>query len=895
MKRAKRRQDASVALAVEAGAEAIPLALAPALFVGRAREVSAARAILRDGRVLVVWGLGGFGKTSLVRSALPERDRRRGVEVRPSRNTGLRPIAEAVARAWGAPVPTFGDDEASAMTLVSLADARGATIVVDDGHFLDPSSLERLLRCFAGFASRGRLVVSSRERPDVPDLAERFLRLDALDAPSVGALVRACRPELSEEDCARVVSLAGGSPWAARCMATGHARAGARITDDLDAFAARAVGAMRWVDAPLSEEAVDRIAGRKGIGRLLEARALAERSGSTLRLHDVARDQLAECGAPDLELAGLALDRILDDPAPSQACAALILAAACGRSAVIGAIIARSGDSVLSAGLADTAFQALRDFPPGVAPAFRLACAARSGSRTALAWASAQDPPAEADAVVSWASCMVQCARGMEALGPLARAARSADDGGAHRAALYFARIVRTERSALEALALLSLPRFACTQPTALHLAVEAKALVYARRYDEATHRAELAVRVLEGRPERSDEAPFLLFCLFTNLGQYAGATGVLRVAPHLRDPAVLGRSELYMTTLHAMDTGDVPGARIRLQRFARLTEGHDEARFMLVYLRFRLAWIMGDVDEARATDHEMREIATRTGRGDYQAWARITTLQLAMDDETAPSPATSADAARSASDLESLVLEVFERLARVMGGHDATFEDLTVPDSAVDAWALHARLEGECRARRGDVDGARRCLANARARAHAHGSFVSELEVVSTDARICERAGRTAEASQLREHLSQRGRESGALRYCARETPGQAPAAVTPHDRGGVVLDAGRRIARFADGRAISLQHHEVSFRILEEVLRQGGSATKEHLVRTVWQRRTYDAARDDKRLQMAVRRLRLLIELDPGSPSSLLTTAEGYGLADTPRRGSGRRGPPP
>lgn len=874
------RGETGVKDAPDVAAAANRVALPPALFLGRTRDLAAARAILRDGRVLVVWGLGGIGKTSLLRSLVGERDRPRTVEVRPSRGTGLRPIADSVARVWGAAAASAGDDEASALVLVALADARAATIVVEDAHWLDPGALRCLLTTFASFAQRGRLLMSSRARPDVPDLAERFLRLDALDAASVGALVRACRPDVSDEECARVVGLAGGSPWAARCMATGQARGAARVSDDLDEVATRALAAMRWIDTPLSEDAVDRIAGRPGTGRLLEARAFAERTGSRLRLHDVARDQLAEGGPADRAMAELALGHLAGDRQPHHACAALSLAAATGNTSVVEAIVEATGSNILATGLADAAYEALGALAPDVALGFRLECAARSGTRSALAWAVAQQPPAEPHAVVSWADCLMQCARGDEALASLAHAARTATGWTAHRAALLFARLARTEADANEALALLDLPHFAGSRPSSLHLAAEARALLQARRYEEATRRAERALDALEGL-DPSDAAGFVLFCVFNNLGRYQEASRVLRVTPHLRDPLGLDRTQLYLTALHALDTGDLPSARTRLARFARLGEGHDAARFFLIYLRYRLAWVVGDVDGARAAEHALRAIATATGRSDYLTWARIATLHLAIDDGVDPPAANLPDAVRSTSSLEGIMLEVIERLARARRGAAVHFEDLQVPEEAVDYTAIHAQLEAECRARRGDLDGALRRLVDVRASAAAHGCFLAELEVMSVEARMRERAGQLETAKVLRADLDRRARRSGALRHAARTETSQR--AESPVQGGGLSLDGERRIARLPDGRSVSLEQHELGFRILEEVSRQGGTATKEHLVRVVWERRTYVPSRDDKRLQMAVRRLRLLIEADPGSPVLFVTTRQGYALART------------
>jgi DNA-binding response OmpR family regulator len=98
------------------------------------------------------------------------------------------------------------------------------------------------------------------------------------------------------------------------------------------------------------------------------------------------------------------------------------------------------------------------------------------------------------------------------------------------------------------------------------------------------------------------------------------------------------------------------------------------------------------------------------------------------------------------------------------------------------------------------------------------------------------------------------------------------------------VELDPLRRVAVLAGGREVPLGALPIAFRLLEELLAAPEGATKEHLARTVWERRRYEPARDDKRMQMAVRRLRVLIERDPAAPEYLVTTPMGYAITRRP-----------
>lgn len=59
-------------------------------------------------------------------------------------------------------------------------------------------------------------------------------------------------------------------------------------------------------------------------------------------------------------------------------------------------------------------------------------------------------------------------------------------------------------------------------------------------------------------------------------------------------------------------------------------------------------------------------------------------------------------------------------------------------------------------------------------------------------------------------------------------------------------------------------------------------GPQSKEALVLECWERRAYHPMRDDKRLQMAVRRLREQVEDDAATPTRVLTEPHGYRLGD-------------
>jgi len=81
-----------------------------------------------------------------------------------------------------------------------------------------------------------------------------------------------------------------------------------------------------------------------------------------------------------------------------------------------------------------------------------------------------------------------------------------------------------------------------------------------------------------------------------------------------------------------------------------------------------------------------------------------------------------------------------------------------------------------------------------------------------------------------------------------------------------------------WANGKTVRLP--ALSMQILVALAR--AARTKEELAREVWSVREYHPLRDDKRLQVAVFRLRHTIELDPKTPRRIVATQVGYAIGD-------------
>lgn len=104
--------------------------------------------------------------------------------------------------------------------------------------------------------------------------------------------------------------------------------------------------------------------------------------------------------------------------------------------------------------------------------------------------------------------------------------------------------------------------------------------------------------------------------------------------------------------------------------------------------------------------------------------------------------------------------------------------------------------------------------------------------------------------------------------------------------------LDGDRRVVWRRGAEPVSFEKKELLWRVLEALADQGGEAIKEDLAEAVWDDEAYHPLVHDNRMRLAVRKIRQLIEDEPGDPRRLITTAEGYALAGPLRRSGERAG---
>jgi len=90
--------------------------------------------------------------------------------------------------------------------------------------------------------------------------------------------------------------------------------------------------------------------------------------------------------------------------------------------------------------------------------------------------------------------------------------------------------------------------------------------------------------------------------------------------------------------------------------------------------------------------------------------------------------------------------------------------------------------------------------------------------------------------------------------------------------------IDFRDRAVWLATRGLVDLSERPVFLQFLAALVEHDGVASKEQLATTVWGVEAYHPLRDDKRMQVAVRRLRLMIEDEPSNPTRLVTTPNGY-----------------
>jgi hypothetical protein len=896
----------------------------PEVFEGRRSELRWLLERVDRAPLSIVHGPPGVGKTALVSQTLTGRREASYVSGR----SGLANVTQAL----GVTFSGSGRPEAFA--------SRGL-VVLDDLDAIEAEIREALLVAAARFGSDFRLVALSRVRPIDPDLADRTLCLKPLPASDIERIVARCAPHLSAVLRTHLVAGAHGFPARARKLSlSGGSEAGRELVEPLDERERGLLGALAALERPITvagSDALHSLEQRGLVVRDATEVVVADDLAQLIRAelwHDTASHDLsrASCEADALELA-------LASGKASGTLEALRLALVLDRPDRALEILSNHLDHLLTAGLGEEVFALLssranaRQFDLA-----RLRCGWAHLGGTAHRWALDQPAPHDDADLVVWAGSRAHGGFPDEAAEALRRrlerAAPPVSAALRARMCLLLAEVERCRGEPERALTVLE-----GLVPTRATEAVDGAlrriaALAALGRYSEAAaHLDALEPAIEDLRPEeRESLRPQML----TTLLACARFSALDRVLGPLQARPGASAHELFAVVAVALERGRRPALDSLLSVVAPLAESSSALRFVTAHADARMAAATGPdaaaLERARATArHE--QICVVPELAAY-AWADAEQLAMVLD-PAAPSEPPPALGARPPHALETLV-DVVRAHRAIRRGASASIPDTRSAPPDVHLVALRVRAEAALLA--GDLVGAEDAVAAARVLAVELGMELERAEVAALEVCSTLVTGRVVEVCTarpyLRHHdadarlgrLSHLGEQLGSPRFAAearlgrwmlddRRTTAQlialteepsAPVtvrrarAIAGHDvpldaldrlvvaahraRLGdasvLRLDLQRRAVRHPDGAIVDLSRSVQPLAILGHLVRHGGRASKEALVRDVWSQSTYHPLRDDKRLQVAVHRLRVLLERDPKTPRIVVLDGDGYRL---------------
>jgi tetratricopeptide (TPR) repeat protein len=899
---------------------------APSVFVGRGAELAQLGAVLERGRVAVISGPGGIGKTALASHFVHARARsQRAVFVRCVRGETLASVLESLLTACLGEGPKVAVSRTAELfsSLLSTIERDERWCVIDNCDELDPSEEAMLSSLVARFVQRATVVLTSRNAPSDEQLQDAHVRLASLSAEAIEGLLRSCAPALDAQRIAALVERAAGSPWHARALLANPLATSTRFVEPLEAQSERLLVGLVSVQVPVAIERWRAWGASDETIATLARRSLVDVSDGALLLHDEARRLCGRTPDPRVALSVLT-------PAPNAQSAHALLVAhlAVGSSAaVIEPLLATWTDEWLAAGMASTLFSTLADDVSPAAIALRIRCALWLGG-AALEWA--RGAPASASPALAALRARAHLAAG-DVQRALDESASVLERDPTQRDAV----VVRC--TALRLLGRLDeAERALDEQPSREELEVQRARCAMARGQFE---RATTILRQLSRRPAtpgQQRERQRLLAVLLASAGRLAELEELFsQDATDPYDPPVADAIDLQLRASLAVERGQFAAMHRLLARLAPLAAQSIAVRCLVASVRARFASCSAD---SEAFDRERRALLEAAIEAKLPMFVANAVVFDALASLRAAEPttigwpnavalATGADAARVVAVLRVLrarhprtsedpSLRALPRVpatsadaavldAMALAEEHAAAGALDAMNQAIDAGVLEAQRRGavldeiELRLRRAELR-----LASAPAAEVDHRTL-SDLAFVSDRARSLGAHVWSREAALL-QRLADGHADASWLRSLADEVL-MAPCAAR-RARAWLGLGAARdrvdrallervSAARLSTptarawtlrsepptlvaptGEALSLRRHWVASALLRE-LSSNRAVSKEHLVRAVW-KKDYHPLRDDNRLHVAIARLRALLSDDPRSPSKLVTEEDGYRL---------------
>ena len=284
------------------------------LFVGREEELKT----LKESRgVIVVYGIAGIGKTSLVAKAFPHAYWYSA--------TGMEDFNYIVWQlglflnsiGW----PTLmeylrsgGRNEGELLRLVQEGlEQTGGTFVIDDLHKCEDEKIFRMLSYLAPRLERGRVVVTTRIKPNLGTEGVTYIQLRGLSLDEVHRLVRLRGKDLSPREFAELYELTLGHPLAINLLLEGgeFKRKGEgglfdflfnEVYQRLSEDERRMLSILSLFDEPLGYGAIRFLYGSKNTFPVLYSlmkRGLVERRGESYFIHEMIKGFARGLGEAD--------------------------------------------------------------------------------------------------------------------------------------------------------------------------------------------------------------------------------------------------------------------------------------------------------------------------------------------------------------------------------------------------------------------------------------------------------------------------------------------------------------------------------------------------------------------------------------------------------------------
>ncbi len=895
----------------------------PSDFVGREEELSAVADALETSPVTVVTGPGGVGKTALALATIhrrfPKRVPRALYVSLPAEADGLEARQELLRALALSTRTEIGwahlQDDPDALTeaLLDLAEEHGFWLLIDDLHHLSANEAEELVVQLARYARTSRYLFTSRRatRPK-PGATSRLIEVGGLDDEAALELAQHLAGERAPETLKEAVRTSGGSPWLLReaLLAAPHAEPSApgderSLLGGLDEATRQFARLAATLELPVPAADLSRATGipESSWRPALEARGWLEEGPAGVRLHEVAQQGITRGGKSlDPSDVWLPMARALarHESIAIRIDAVRLLIDGRDFSTVEEVLEDELGD-ILAEGYAPKLWKLLTRAPEDRLQGARLRCAAELGSPTVLR----QLPRPLGDSSVdrlTWAETRYMKGDVAGALDVLAALDKTPLALGEPEEWRFDAELLRCR-------ILIARDEIADAHGRLLSLSPTTE--------DEATRRDAILASLSEVVPTKRSETMAELASLerrCTALGGRDRALARFHVAmayfrndaPDAAEAALgpltssdaIDALALFETRraawLHAaldIARGRLDSAQNRLELLEPFLHSPSLIRADVYMTRARLWMVRGEFRELSALIEQARTEAVGLGllaakRRAERLAARVQALLLREPEARARSEAALSNLEKHTTTLERSLADLTARglwsRAAEQRSQLCALLLIAKKDAAFDHALQILRTQA-------NHMGSLRFAAESDLLRMAREVDLARLEAIAAHPDLSPVAMRRARA------LLGGKPEADAIDRAVVSRIAMPPLElVVPAEDGdswqpGWGVDRATRRVWFPSGEWLDLSRRALHLRLLLALASHGGAASKEELVRDVWEEREYHPLRHDTRLQVTVHKLRDLLEDDPKAPQRLVTTLGGYGLAG-PFRLAGR-----